>query len=273
MKQSIIDLTELVLVCLCQTVGPHMVDYNISIGMLCRIIFFIFSITLRDVRSFTWSELWYQIGAWAMFHLFVICFEYEYLFKGKSQTVKREARYKIFDTLQSGIGIIYSIYNLDSYYYYIFIGFFSLNCLDNIIGLLIYWRQKEKPQNHVQEGGIMEFFIGLTLGSLAVSGYLITIIVLYWFEIQEIKNLLFYLFLTVVGELIISVFSCCFIQYKENSQKIKFSKQMLGLSYGLNFGLFSIFYGFLIGLFIFITSIILCLRNSTSSSQVHTITE
>lgn len=54
---NIIDLVDALLSCCCGIAENHRLDLNISIGMVCRIIFFVLTILLRDLNTYTWQEL------------------------------------------------------------------------------------------------------------------------------------------------------------------------------------------------------------------------
>ncbi|CAK69285.1 unnamed protein product (macronuclear) [Paramecium tetraurelia] len=228
----------------------------------------------RDLNTYDWSELGYQITAWAVFHCFIIFYEFDYLFKGKSYTEKRESRYKYFDIIQSIIGMIYSLQNLDSGLEVFLLFFFLSNLSLSVVELIKQRCSNEIKSDYFEEGGSKEFCGGLFMGSLTVGIYLIEIMKKYKQELQDQDELKFYLILTIVGEFILVGLSFCLIFNPKFTQARKCSKQLLGFAYGFNFGFFSIFYGFILGLFVFISLIILCYRSGKSiSTRVHSINE
>lgn len=92
-------------------------------------------------------------------------------------------------------------------------------------------------------------YIGFVLGSLGVIFFLIYCASKYDKEISNSGSLAAALYLTIVGEILVVIFS---IYYFCELYKILFctsdwTKRILAILYGLNVGCFSIFYGFLTG--------------------------
>ncbi|CAD8191050.1 unnamed protein product [Paramecium octaurelia] len=258
--KNIIDIVDAALYWFCGIKESNRLDINISIGMLCRIIFFFFSIIFRDLNTYTWGEFVEQILAWLFFHIYIIYFELKYFLNGESQTQLREKRYKALDMIQLFLGIYYFASNLVSILAYIIFYFFSGNFLINIVELCIKCCAKQQKANYYKKGGIKEFFLGVFLGTTGVVIYLIIIMDKYQQELDTSEHLRVYMAITIFGEMIGALFSYCAIFFPSDRYTWAWDgpKSVLGVSYGLVFGFFSIFYGFLIGFFIICTFFYLC---------------
>lgn len=89
--------------------------------------------------------------------------------------------------------------------------------------------------------------------------YLFIIRAQYEEEIEASDSLSQYITYTIIGEIGAAIFSLCFLFIP--MKKYKFTsdctKGVLGFFYGINFGLFSIFYGFLFGIILIIILLML----------------
>ncbi|CAK87943.1 unnamed protein product (macronuclear) [Paramecium tetraurelia] len=262
---NIIDFVDAILSCLLGTLDDDRLDVNILIGMVCRIIFFVVTIIVKDLNTYTWFELIAQMGAWFIFHVYVITCEFPYFSKGLSQTEKREQRYKYMDMFQLIIAISYLLANgesnLEEYTIEFYtLTFFGTNLFINVFGLFLSNCQKNKKPDYQKEGGLKNISCGLCLGSIIVIIYLFIIKSKYEEEIEASTALRIFWLFSIIGEFVVAFASLIF-GFLPKRRQFTFAKDgwkgWLGIFYGITFGLFSIFYGFLIGIIIILGFIIL----------------
>ncbi|CAD8190568.1 unnamed protein product [Paramecium octaurelia] len=225
-------------------------DINISIGMVCRIIFFVIVIILRDLKSYPLSELIAQIVAWLVFHIYILYFEKDYFSQGESKIFYRERCFKIMDTLQLIIGTTYLACTLGTSLEILALVFFSINLFCNCCELIyIQFIRKTHSDDYIKQGGYIEMYAGFVVGSIGVIGFLIYASNKYSSEIRDSGTLSAALYLTIIGEIIVVIISFfyCWKHRKNMSLTSDCTKRILALLYGLNVGCFSIFYGFLTG--------------------------
>ncbi|CAD8116779.1 unnamed protein product [Paramecium primaurelia] len=225
-------------------------DINISIGMVCRIIFFVIVIILRDLKSYPLSELIAQIVAWLVFHIYILYFEKEYFALGESKIFNRERRFKIMDTLQLIIGTTYLACTFGSSLEILALVFFSINLFCNCCELIyIQFIRKTHLNDYNKQGGYKEMYFGFLLGSVGVIIFLINSTFKYSKEISNSGSLGAAVYLTIIGEILVVIFSLFyFCRYEQDlCWASDWTKRILAILYGLNVGCFSIFYGFLTG--------------------------
>ncbi|CAD8207020.1 unnamed protein product [Paramecium pentaurelia] len=270
---SFIDFADALLSCCCGIVDIKRLDNNISIGMFCRILFFLFTILLRDLSTYTWTEFISQIVAWFIFHLFIIIYEIPYFLDGHSESDKREHRYKYMDIIQLLIGIIYFTQTEWTYLEFLTFILFLLNLLINLLGLCKSYCVNKKKQDYYEQGGVKQIILGLFVGTLSVTIYLFIIRAQYEEEIEASGSLGQYMTYTIIGEIGAAVSSLffLFIPMDKYNFTSDCTKGVLGFFYGINFGLFSIFYGFLFGIILIIIFFILIITvcSQHTDSQVH----
>ncbi|CAD8111643.1 unnamed protein product [Paramecium sonneborni] len=249
---NIIDFVDGLLSLFQIIVDIQRLDINISIGMTCRIIFFVVAIVFRDMRTYSIGEFIAQIVAWFIFHFYIIYYERIYFDKGESKTLEREKRFKLMDTLQLGIGTAYLAFNFDSLLELLALIFFSINVGFNIIELILIYCKNNHVPNYEKQGGYCQLMIGLLLGIFGVIFFLIYSATIYWDDISNQELFPHVLIITIIGE-IMAFLLFAYLLCEHNAEFVwtqDWTKGILGILYGITVGLFSIFYGFLIGLIV-----------------------
>ncbi|CAK93561.1 unnamed protein product (macronuclear) [Paramecium tetraurelia] len=247
---NVMDVVDAILSLIQCIADIERLDINISIGMVCRIIFFVIVIILRDLKSYPLNELIAQIVAWLVFHIYILYLEKDYFSLGESKIFQRERNFKIMDTLQLIIGTTYLACTLGSTLEILALVFFSINLFCNCCELIyIQFIRKTHSNDYSKQGGYKEMYFGFFLGSIGVIIFLISSASKYSSEIRESGTLGAALYLTIIGEILVVIFSFFFFcSHRESiSCASDWTKRILALLYGLNVGCFSIFYGFLTG--------------------------
>ncbi|CAD8173375.1 unnamed protein product [Paramecium octaurelia] len=226
-------------------------DVNISIGMVCRIIFFIVVISMRDLRTYPVGEFIAQVVAWFVFHIYILYYEKQYFLTGISDVFDREIHFKIMDTIQLIIATIYLGWTFNSTIEIVALVFFITNLVLNFLELIyIAGIRQSHQQNYNKQGGYTQMYIGFFLGAVGVIIFLIDAASKYSEDVRASGILTAILYLTIIGQFIVVIFSLCYfcVDREEFKWSNHWSKGILGFLYGANVGLFSIFYGFLTGL-------------------------
>ncbi|CAD8047452.1 unnamed protein product [Paramecium primaurelia] len=256
-----LDIVDAGLSFLCCIIDIQKLDINISIGMICRIIFFIVAIMLRDLNYYTLDELIAQLVGWSIFHIYIIFFEYRYFKHGESDMMFREKYYKFMDTCQLIVGTTFLAYTFESIIEILTLVYFSINLALNLFELIhLLWSKKSQVSNYNKRNGFLQMYFGLILGILVIIFFLIYLAIKYQEDLEE-GPLIPFLYLTILGEF--SGLCLSFFLYCVYSSHINWSNDLtkgsLGILYGLTVGLFSVFYGLVIGIVVFCYFVYLCL--------------
>ncbi|CAD8067400.1 unnamed protein product [Paramecium primaurelia] len=248
---NVFDIIDGILQLISSLADISRLDVNISIGMVCRIIFFIVVISLRDLRTYPVGEFCAQVVAWLVFHIYILYYEKEYFFTGESKVFDREIQFKIMDTIQLIIATIYMACTFESTLEILVLAFFIINLFLNCCELIyISCFRKAHTNDYNKQGGYTQMYIGFFMGAAGVIIFLIDAASKYSENVKASGILTVILYLTIGGQFIVVIFS--FGYFCLDRQKFKWSydwtKGILGFLYGANVGLFSIFYGFLTGL-------------------------
>ncbi|CAD8146589.1 unnamed protein product [Paramecium pentaurelia] len=244
-----LDIVDAGLSFLCCIIDIQKLDINISIGMICRIIFFIVAIMLRDLNYYTLDELIAQLVGWFIFHVYIICFEYRYFKHGESDMMFREKYYKFMDTCQLIVGTTFLAYTFESIIEILTLVYFSINLALNVFELIhLLWSKKSQISNYNKRDGFLQMYFGLILGILVIIFFLIYLAIKYQEDLEE-ESLKLILYITIFGEF--SGLCLSFLLYCIYRSHINWSNDLtkgsLGFLYGITVGLFSVFYGLVIG--------------------------
>ncbi|CAK81925.1 unnamed protein product (macronuclear) [Paramecium tetraurelia] len=248
---NVLDLVDAILQLITSITDISRLDVNISIGMVCRIIFFIVVISMRDLRTYPVGEFIAQVVAWFVFHVYILYYEKQYFYTGKSDVYDREVNFKIMDTLQLIIATIYMAWTFNSMIEIVVLAFFIGNLVLNSFELIyIAGIRQSHPNNYIKQGGYTQMYFGFLFGAGGVIVFLIDVASKYSEDVKASAVLTAILYLTIIGQFIVVLFSFCYFCIDGEQFKLSYNwtKGILGFLYGANVGLFSIFYGFLTGL-------------------------
>ncbi|CAD8045212.1 unnamed protein product [Paramecium primaurelia] len=235
--KNIIDLTDGVILRYICTSNDSRIDINIFIGIVCRLTIFTILIIFKDIKQYSIGELIVWFIVWLVQHIYILCIEKNYIILGESKVLRREIEYKIMDSLQLLIGIIFLSLNLNSYIEILILVLFSIYFLLNFYIIIFKIKIKEGyTENFQKQGGVYQFYIGFLFGAV-------------WQYLKYQNTLSDILIITMIGQFILVVFS--FIIFCRHKSKFLWSndlaKGILGIFYGIKVGIFSIFYGFIVG--------------------------
>ncbi|CAD8153590.1 unnamed protein product [Paramecium octaurelia] len=252
--KKFIDLTDGVISRFTCIAENSRLDINITIGIICRLTIFTLIILFKDIKQYSIGEVIAWIIAGLVQHLYILLIEKKYMLLGLCTTLDREIQYKIMDSLQLLIGIIFLILNLRSYIEIIALVLFSINFVLDLFFIIVKIKINQGYANdYVKEGGAYQFCIGFLFGAVAI------IIVVFYFVQYLDKNNPTDTYgtiwnLSVIGQSIVIVVS--FSAFCSNKSEFKWSndwaKGTLQLFNGIQVGVFSIIYGLLLGTIIMI---------------------
>ncbi|CAK91472.1 unnamed protein product (macronuclear) [Paramecium tetraurelia] len=248
--KNFIDLTDGVISLIPCIATESRLDINIIIGMICRLTIFTLLILFKDIKQYSIGEVVAWIIAGLVQHLYILLIEWQYTKLGICTTLRREIQYKIMDSLQLLVGIIFLVLNLKSSLEILVLVLFSINFILNLI-VIIYKRKIKEgyTMDYIKKGGNYQLYFGFLFGAVGII-----IVVLYYgpLFLEQVDSESFYRFawiLSFVGQSTVIVLS--FSYFCRNCSRFSWSydwaKGILHFFYGIKVGIFSIIYGLITG--------------------------
>ncbi|CAD8156960.1 unnamed protein product [Paramecium pentaurelia] len=174
--KNIIDLTDGVILRYICISNDSRIDINIFIGIVCRLTIFTLLIIFKDIKQYSIGELIVWFLVWLVQHIYILCIEKNYIILGESKVLRREIEYKIMDSLQLLIGIIFLSLNLNSYIEILILVLFSINFLLKFYIIIFKIKIKEGyTVNFQKQGGVYQFYIGFLFGAVCITLYYINL--------------------------------------------------------------------------------------------------
>ncbi|CAD8117580.1 unnamed protein product [Paramecium sonneborni] len=252
---NVIDLTDKVISLMKYFADDSRLDINLIIGIICRFIIQTCLILFWDLFQFTTGQIVIWIFVWLIQHIHIWCFERCYFREGGCNFFSRDILYKIMDSLQLLLGIIFFAINLNYDKDIILLTLFSIIFLWDLYLIIQKFKTKEVCiKDYKKEGGIYQCYIGFLLGAVGIIIFFVYLNMKLQDIIIDGVTIINYSIIFIVGQIILVVESIILVY--QNRYVLSWSKDwakgILGFLYGVHVGIFSIFYGFLIGLYLFI---------------------
>ncbi|CAD8114250.1 unnamed protein product [Paramecium primaurelia] len=300
-----IDILEYGLKALGMAVQKSRMDVRMGVSIMIKVIFFALWFLQSGDNKYAGGHFATTLITWVVFHVYIIVIELSYIVQGVNIIKLRKQSYKIIDSVQSGILIIY--FSVQVYQYSEQSAFNVITLISLFIDVALNFDQflkfieKEKAisqkiiidnsddnEEVIVTGGEITFYISIMIGG--IFAILIALVMLT--ELRNNKNLesfpfyVWSLYLCWIGEGVFVIFVAYYLLPKAKTQRIDqidttkgccgctLSKHFLCLMYGICIGLFSLYYAFFLGiygLFKIIQKVLECFEwfKKNSRSQVH----
>ncbi|CAD8212188.1 unnamed protein product [Paramecium pentaurelia] len=302
-----IDILEYGLKALGMAVQKSRMDVRMGVSIMIKIIFFALWFLQSGDSKYMGGHFATTLITWVVFHVYIIFIELSYIVEGANIIKMRKQSYKIIDSVQSGILIIY--FSVQVYQYQIQTAFNMITLISLFIDIalnfdqllkfiekekLFLQKQQYKKNNSddneevIVTGGEITFYISIMIG----GGLGLFVVIIMLSELQnkpELEAFPFYvwsLYLCMIGEGIFIIFVMYFLIPQAKTPRTDQidttksfcgcspSKHFLCLMYGICIGLFSLYYAFFLGiygLYKFIFKVLECIGwlHKNSQSQVH----
>ncbi|CAK66578.1 unnamed protein product (macronuclear) [Paramecium tetraurelia] len=256
-------------------------DVRIGISIIIKIIFFGLWFYQSGQTKYEGGHFATTLITWVVFHMYILCGEKSYIVFGENDINRRKKGYKLIDSVQSGILIIYfsvQVYvnNNQSVFNNISLTSLFIDIALNVDQLLKFVEKQkaisagvivEKQLTEDEEpnitGGEITLYISMVIGGGLAMGVAIVMMT----ELTnhpELQTFPFYtwsLYLCTIGEACFMIFVCYYLMPKvkkpptDNVTNIRKyfrcypSKHFLCMMYGFCIGLFSLYYAFFLGIY------------------------